>query len=470
MTTEVKEAPRQLINQLRAAGADWQRLLDWRMQWLEDAHLYQLAPTNQPWDIWMLLAGRGAGKTKCAANELGWLTLSNPGTRGLITAPTAGDIRDTCFEGDSGILNTLPKWCITKYNSSLHEVQLFNGSLLKGIPASEPERYRGPQFHYAWYDELAAMEKPTQAWDLSQMGVRLGAQTKTIITTTPKPIPLLRDLVKREGQGVIISRASTYQNLSNLSGNFRAKILQLEGTEQGRQEIHGELLDLSEAGIWKKSWFRLMDCSEVTPKFQHILISLDTAFTEKTNKDADRTACTVWGIFFDPDVKLYCALLIDCWADRMSFPELRDKAREMWMAAYGTYEQHANTILIEDKGSGISLRQDLQSEGIPVTPFNPGRADKIQRANVVAPIIKDGFVYLPESQKYPGEPSTWADDMMEEITMFPNDDHDDYVDTISQALHYLGQMGYLKANLNVYREDLEEEQSYWRKKYHPYAA
>jgi predicted phage terminase large subunit-like protein len=112
----------------------------------------------------------------------------------------------------------------------------------------------------------------------------------------------------------------------------------------------------------------------------------------------------------------------------------------------------------------------LQSEGIPVTPFNPGRADKIQRANVVAPIIKDGFVYLPESQKYPGEPSTWADDMMEEITMFPNDDHDDYVDTISQALHYLGQMGYLKANLNVYREDLEEEQSYWRKKYHPYAA
>jgi predicted phage terminase large subunit-like protein len=462
--------PKEAVQQLAAMHGDWKKLLDWRLEWLESAHLYQLAPTNVPWDIWMLLAGRGAGKTKCAANELGWLALSNPGTRALITAPTSGDIRDTCFEGDSGLMNTLPKWAIVKYNSSLNEIILFNDSLLKGIPASEPERYRGPQFHYAWYDELAAMEKPKQAWDLSQMGVRLGKQTKTLITTTPKPISLLRELMKREGDGLIISRASTYQNLSNLSGNFKAKILQLEGTEQGRQEIHGELLDLSESGIWKHSWFRLMDCSDGTPKFQHIIISLDTAFTERTNKDADRTACTVWGVFFDTETKCYNALMLDCWADRISFPELRDKAREMWMASYGEYDQQANTILIEAKGSGISLRQDLQAEGIPVTPFNPGRADKIQRANVVAPLIKDGFIFLPESQKHPGEAATWTDDMMEEITMFPNDDHDDYVDSISQALHYLNQMGYLKSNLNVHRQDEDEEPTYWRKKYHPYAA
>jgi len=265
-----------------------------------------------------------------------------------------------------------------------------------------------------------------------------------------------------------VSRASTYENLRNLSGNFKTQILQLEGTEQGRQEIHGELLDLSEAGIWKKSWFRLMDVEDGTPKFQHVLISLDTAFTKDSAND--RTACTVWGVFFDSDTKCYGALLLDCWADRLNYPELREKAREMWMASYGEHEQHANSILIEDKGSGISLRQELQSEGIPVTPFNPGRADKIQRANVVAPLIKDGFIYLPESQKYPGQPSSWTDDMMEEITMFPNDEHDDYVDTISQALHYLNQMGYLKSTLGVYRDDLEDEPSYWKKKYHPYAA
>jgi predicted phage terminase large subunit-like protein len=467
----IEHPPRALVNQLKEVSPHWKKLLDWRLEWLNSAHGYQLAPTNIPWDIWMLLAGRGAGKTKCASNELGWLTLANTESRALVTAPTSSDIRDTCFEGDSGLINTIPRWAVKKYNSSLHELILFNDATIKGIPASEPERYRGPQFHFSWYDELAAMEKPTQAWDLSQMGVRLGKQTKTIITTTPKPIPLLRELMRREGNGVIVSRASTYQNLSNLSGNFKEKILQLEGTAQGRQEIHGELLDLSEAGIWKQSWFRLMDCSEETPKFQHVLISLDTAFTEKTNKDADRTACTVWGVFYDKESHCYNALLIDCWADRVSFPELREKAREMWMASYGTYDQHANTILIEDKGSGISLRQDLQSEGIPVTKFNPGRADKVQRANVVAPIIKDGFIYLPESQKYPGNPSTWIDDMMEEITMFPNDEHDDYVDSISQALHYLNQLGYLKSNLNVYRDDQEEEQgSYWTKKYHPYAA
>lgn len=456
-----------LVRQLEGVHPEWRALLDWRLQWLESAHLYQLAPTNVPWDIWMLLAGRGAGKTKCAGNELGWLALSNPGTRSLVTAPTSGDIRDTCFEGESGLMNTLPRWTIKKYNSSLSEILLFNDSMLKGIPASEPERYRGPQFHFAWYDELAAMEKPQAAWDLSQMGVRLGKQTKTIITTTPKPIPILRDLIRREGEGVIVSRASTYQNLDNLSNNFRNKILQLEGTEQGRQEIHGELLDLSESGLWKKSWFRLLNVDDDTPKFQHVLISLDTAFTKDSQND--RTACTVWGVFYDTDTKCYCALLLDCWADRINFPELREKARELWMASYGSHDQKANTILIEDKGSGISLRQDLQAEGIPVTPFNPGRADKIQRANVVAPLLKDGFIYLPESKKYPGQASTWTDEMMEEITMFPNDEHDDYVDSISQALHYLNQMGYLRSTLGVHRDD-DEEPSYWRKKYHPYAA
>ena len=468
MTKKSAVPTKQLLDQLRNVVPEWKALLDWRLEWLESAHLYQLAPTNIPWVIWMLLAGRGAGKTKCAGNELGWLALSNQETRCLVTAPTSGDIRDTCFEGESGLMNTLPKWAIKKYNSSLHEIILFNDSMLKGIPASEPERYRGPQFHYAWYDELAAMEKPQAAWDLSQMGIRLGKQTKTLITTTPKPIPLLRDLLRREGEGVIISRASTYENLTNLSGNFRDQILRLEGTEQGRQEIHGELLDLSESGIWKKSWFRLMDVTDETPKFQHILISLDTAFTKDTAND--RTACTVWGVYYDAETKCYCALLLDCWADRMTYPELREKAREMWMAEYGSYDQKPNTILIEDKGSGISLRQELQAEGIPVVPFNPGRADKIQRANVVAPLIKDGFIYLPESQKYPGQPSTWTEDMMEEITMFPNDEHDDYVDTISQGLDYLNKLGYLKSALGVYREDLEDEPSYWRKKYHPYAA
>ena len=116
----------QIVNQLKGVVPEWKALLDWRLEWLESAHLYQLAPTNIPWVIWMLLAGRGAGKTKCAGNELGWLALSNPETRSLVTAPTSGDIRDTCFEGESGLMNTLPKWAIKKYNSSLHEIILFN--------------------------------------------------------------------------------------------------------------------------------------------------------------------------------------------------------------------------------------------------------------------------------------------------------------------------------------------------------
>jgi predicted phage terminase large subunit-like protein len=393
------------------------------MEWLEKAHSYQVPPQDTSWDIWMLMAGRGAGKTACASNEVGWINMVNPGNRWLVTAPTSGDIRDTCFEGDSGLMNTIPTRFIKQYNKSLHELVLTNGSLIKGIPASEPERYRGPQWNGAWYDELAAMDYAKSAWDLSQLSVRLGKRTRTIITTTPKPIPLLRELIAREGDNVIISRASSYDNLLNLSSNFKDQLLRFEGTQQGRQEIHGELIDMSESGIIKKSWLKLFPADKDMPHFLSVLVSMDTAMTDSTQ--ADRTACTVWGVFRQDGITN--AMLLDCWADRIAFPDLRIRAKEAWLAPYDGVKP--SVFLIEDKGSGISLRQDLQREGIPVTPYNPGRADKVQRAHLVSPLAKDGFIWIPESKKSPGKPMSWSTEMLDELAMFPNDEHDDYVDS-----------------------------------------
>lgn len=465
--------PSTLITRLKELDPNWVRLLDWRYEWLEKAHLYQIPPQDDSWNIFMLLAGRGSGKTRTAANEVIWMSAITHEYRFLLAAPTSGDIRDTLFEGESGLMNTVPQFLVKTYNRSLNELILTNGSLIRGIPASEPERFRGANWNAALYDELAAFQYPRQAWDLSQMSVRLGDKTRTLITTTPKPIPLLRELLKREGKDVYVARATSYENMDNLATNFKESLLRYEGTDLGRQEIHAEMIDPSESGLLKKSWFKLYSAEKKLPYFETIVISMDTAMTESTS--ADRTACTVWGVFKDHDKKTTNALLLDCWADRLAYPDLRERARGAWLCRYGEANggigQLPTTFLIEDKGSGISLRQDLASENIPVVAFNPGRADKVQRANLASPILKDGFIWLPESDKRPGEFRNWIDDLMEEITIFPNDkEHDDYVDSCVQAWHWLYSSNYLHAPLKADREEDPYEVDYSKKrKGNPYA-
>ena len=116
----------------------------WRAQWLSKAHKHQILPAGDWWSIWLMLAGRGAGKTRTAAEQIGWWAWSYPNTRWLVAAPTSSDVRATCFEGDSGLLAVIPHQLVADYNKALHELKLLNGSLIKGIPASEPERFRGP--------------------------------------------------------------------------------------------------------------------------------------------------------------------------------------------------------------------------------------------------------------------------------------------------------------------------------------
>ena len=131
---------------------------NWQMKWLKAAHKHQIEPAGDWWAIWLMLAGRGAGKTRAAAETLASWAWNQPNTRWLVSAPTSGDVKGTCFEGDSGLLSIIPKELVADYNKALHEIKLVNGSFIKGIPASEPERFRGPQFHGGWLDELAAWE------------------------------------------------------------------------------------------------------------------------------------------------------------------------------------------------------------------------------------------------------------------------------------------------------------------------
>jgi len=427
----------------------------WRAQWLAKAHAHQVVPIGDWWSIWLMLAGRGAGKTRTAAEQVGWWAWTEPGTRWLVGAPTSSDVRATCFEGDSGLLSVIPTALIADYNRAFHELKLTNGSMIKGIPASEPERFRGPQFHGAWLDELAAWDYLQEAWDQIMFGVRLGKKTRIVATTTPKPKDLIIELVGRDGDDVVVTTASTYANIENLAPSFQKQILQYEGTKLGRQEIYAEIIDPEEGGIVQRDMFKLWPDGKEFPKFEYIVQSYDCAYTEKTMNDP--TACTVWGVFKPLDGPM-SVMLIDAWQDRLQYPDLRPKVIEEYETVFGEGKgkKRVDLILVEDKSAGISLIQDLQRAHLPVRAYNPGRADKVQRLNIVANIIARGRVWIPESSKRKGYVRDWAEGFVSQICSFPETTHDDYVDACTQALRFLRDSGWLEIDPPP-QDDWDEE-------------
>jgi len=416
--------------------AELRAAFDWRCNWLAKAHDHQIMPPGDWWAIYLCLAGRGAGKTRMAAEQVGWWAWSQPNTRWLVAAPTSADVRGTCFEGDSGLIAVIPPVLVEDYNKTAHELRLINGSLIKGIPASEPERFRGPQFHGAWCDELAAWDYLQAAWDQIQFGVRLGKQTKIICTTTPRPKDLIIELIGREGDDVAVRTASTYSNLDNLSANFKKQILSYEGTTLGRQEIYAEIIDPEESGIVKREMFQLWPADKEFPAFEYILQSYDCAYTEKTVNDP--TAAITFGCFKPLDGPM-SVMVIDCWQDRLQYPDLRPKVIDEYDIVFGegVEKKRVDLILVEDKAAGISLIQDLQRAHLPVRAYNPGRADKIQRLSIVSNIIARKRVWIPESTVRKGFVRDWAEPFVSQICAFPDTTHDDFVDACTQALRYL---------------------------------
>jgi predicted phage terminase large subunit-like protein len=375
----------------------------------------------------------------------------------------------------------IPEILIADYNKSLLEIKLTNGSLIKGISASEPDRFRGGQYHGAWLDELAAWDYLQEAWDMIQFSVRLGKETRIIASTTPRPKDLIVDLVGRSDDGsgeVVMTTASTYANIDNLAPSFQQQILQYEGTKLGRQEIYAELIDPEEGGIVRRDMFKLWDAKKPFPKFEYIIQSYDCAYTEKTINDP--TACLVFGVFKPTDGPM-SVMLIDAWQERMQYPDLRKKVQEEYEVSYGADSEsdtgefvkgkRVDLILVEDKASGISLIQDMQRAHLPVRAYNPGRADKVQRLSIVANIIAHGRVWIPESSVRRGYVRDWAEGFVSQICSFPEATHDDYVDACTQALRYLRDAGMLEIDPRPYDPSEDYADAYeYRERVNPYAV
>ena len=221
----------------------------------------QVAPVGD-WRQWVFMAGRGAGKTRAGAE---WIRaqVKSGARRITLIAATAGDARDVMVEGDSGILSVC--WSGDKtfdgviigrplYEPSKRRLTWANGATATLFSAEEPERLRGPQADAMWADELAAWNKKNAqtTWDMAMFGLRLGTDPRALVTTTPKPLPLIKDLMKDPGS--VLTRGSTYDNAANLAAPFLKNITQkYAGTRLGRQEINAELLEDIPGALWTYS-------------------------------------------------------------------------------------------------------------------------------------------------------------------------------------------------------------------------
>lgn len=167
-------------------------------------------------------------------------------------------------------------------------------------------------------------------------------------------------------------------------------------------------------------------------------------------------------------------LIIDCWQDRLQYPDLKPKVIDEYETVFGegAEKKRVDLVLVEDKAAGISLIQDLQRAHVPVRSYNPGRADKVQRLSIVANIIRAGRVWVPESSNRSGYVRDWAEGMVSQVCSFPNTDHDDFCDAMSQALRYLRDAGFL--NIDPPPPEGLDEDDYIdagiRKKENPYAV
>jgi phage terminase large subunit-like protein len=269
--------------------------------WTAWARPEQRPPDTTDWSIWLYLAGRGAGKTRSAAE---WIRskarISNQGQlRFALVARTAADVRDVIVEGESGIMNISPPSERPHYEPSKRRLTWPNGNVATLLTADEPDGLRGIQAHYAWADELAAWRQTPDAagmtsWDNLRVATRLGQYPQIITTTTPKRVPVLYSLIeeqKKTGK-VFISKGSTLDNAGNLSDSYLTAITGVyEGTRLAAQELYGEMLDDVEGALWTQEMIDAARELMYPPKAPLRVIGVDPSVAENPRDECGIVVC-----------------------------------------------------------------------------------------------------------------------------------------------------------------------------------
>ncbi len=257
-------------NAKRLPGLAW----DWNF-WVRDD---QRAPQGD-WRIWFVMAGRGFGKTRMAADWVRGLAQAHPGLRIALVGATMHDVRSVMIEGDSGLLAIAPPEDRPLFEPSLKRLVWRNGATAYCYSASEPDSLRGPQHHIGWGDEIAKWDSSQAAWDILAMTMRLGDRPQMVATTTPRPVPLVQSLLAQPG--IVMSGGSMNANRAQLAHAYRgAMMARYGGTRLGRQELDGELLTDTEGALWTRA---MIDAAQVNdlPPLRRVVIGVDPPATNR---------------------------------------------------------------------------------------------------------------------------------------------------------------------------------------------
>jgi predicted phage terminase large subunit-like protein len=296
-----------------------------------------------------------------------------------LVGPTASDVRDTLVDGESGILNICPDWNRPTYVPSKRRLTWPNGVIATMFSSEEPERLRGPQFGAAWADELAAWNNIQATWDMLMFGLRLGQRPRVAITTTPRPSKLLKDLIRREGEDVVITRGSTFDNRANLAPSFFSQIVsRFEGTRLGRQELNAELLSDTPGALWQVDWLDRDRVTQAPEELKRIVVAIDPAVS--TNEHSDETGIIVAGM----DKRGHVYVLEDISG--------KYAPHEWARQAVDAFDRHkADRIIGEANQGGQMVEHTLRTvaRNIPFKMVHASRG-KVTRAEPVSALYEQG--------------------------------------------------------------------------------
>lgn len=357
-----------------------------------------ILPSGEHWTSWLILAGRGFGKTRTGAETVIKWVREGYCKRLALVAEDSADARDVMVEGESGILACSPRDFKPKYEPSKRRLTWPNGAVASLFSAEDYDSLRGPQFDGAWCDELCKWRYAREAWDNLQFGLRLGDHPKQIVTTTPRPIQLLKEIILRSDTA--ITKGTTMENLQNLAPPFRKAVVdKYEGTRLGRQELNAELLDDVPGALWTRAMIdehRIRPVDSVTqvilPFFKRIVVSIDPQ--KEVGEAAAETGIMVSGI----DERGHGYLIEDLsingtpeeWGRRAV------QAYDDWAADLLVYEANQGGEMVASvlRNAAKSLKEDKErdTDFVPLKAVHATRG-KYVRAEPVSQLYEQGKVH-----------------------------------------------------------------------------
>ncbi len=275
----------------RMSDEDAVQLLYTWAAWARDS---QLAPPGN-WTTWLILAGRGYGKTRVGAEQTNAWAAEDRHARIALVGRTVADVRDVMVEGESGILACSPPWFLPHYEPTKRQLTWPNGAIAKTYSADQPDQLRGPQHTKAWGDERAAWQHD-DAYDQLMFGLRLGALPQCVLTTTPRPTKAVKAIIA--DPDTVTTYGTTYENRANLAKSFLKQVVKrYEGTRLGRQELLGELIEDTDGALWKR--IPMIEELRVlkAPELKRIVVAVDPATT--ATEESAETGIVVAGIGLD---------------------------------------------------------------------------------------------------------------------------------------------------------------------------